>query len=153
MAKLNRTCGICKDKYSYCPTCAADAHKPTWMAVFCSENCREFYNVINDYKHKKVNNENAYKKLKALDLSSLSKLPENFKLIVDEILRNEHQIKIKVSEDAREELAVLEDGTMQDSSIVNEVLQEVNEQIIQSEVDEIVEIKKPRAKRKVKIVE
>ena len=163
MAKLNRTCGICKTKYSYCPTCAADAHKPTWMAVFCSENCKDLYDVINDYKYEKLNKEKAHQRLNDLDLSSTSKLPENFKLIVDEILTKEKQIEMNMSENIEEKIS---DNISSEVNALDEIVEptqvvtneksteELMDSAIQYLSDEsIIEVKKPRTKRKAKIVE
>ena len=45
MAK-NRTCFICGNKYDYCPTCDRDRLKPSWYALFCSDNCYKINNII-----------------------------------------------------------------------------------------------------------
>ena len=86
MAKLNRTCGICRKKYSYCPSCAVDANKPTWMAIFCCDNCRDIYNAINDYEYKLLSKEEAFDKLSKLDLSCKNELPKDFRKTLDEIM-------------------------------------------------------------------
>lgn len=84
--RKTRICSICRKNYHYCPQCAVDANKPTWMFIFCSENCRSFYNVLNDYRYKLLSRKEAYDKLKELDLSCTDKLILDFKQIFDEIL-------------------------------------------------------------------
>ena len=43
MARRQRTCYLCGDKYEYCPTCTQDKFKPTWMVEFHSENCKNIF--------------------------------------------------------------------------------------------------------------
>lgn len=152
MAKLNRACGICKTKYSYCPTCAADAHKPTWMAVFCSENCREIYNVLDDCRYRSLSKKEAYERLSVVDLSCTDKLPGYFKETLDEILE-EGKEKVNVEEVISEEIittpVVIEEAFEEKNIVIKE--QSVEEIAIKDEVIE--EIKKPRPKKKAKFVE
>lgn len=100
MAKKIRTCIICHKKYSYCPSCAADANKPTWMFVFCSENCRAIYNVINDYRYKKLSKEEAAQKLGELDLSCSDVMIEDFQNVISEILESDSADKKEAAEEA-----------------------------------------------------
>ena len=87
MAKRKtRICSVCRDSYQYCPSCAVDAHKPTWMFIFCCENCRSIYNTINDYRYNLLSKEDAAKNLKVLDLSCIDQLIPDFRQLVDEIL-------------------------------------------------------------------
>lgn len=92
--KKTRICSICRKNYHYCPSCAVDANKPTWMFIFCCENCRSFYNVLNDYRYKLLSRKEAYNELKKLDLSCADKLISDFRQIFDEILLEETQKEI-----------------------------------------------------------
>lgn len=125
MAKLNRICTICHKKYSYCPTCGSDINKPTWMAVFCEENCKDLYNVINDYRHKSLSKEEAFCKLNILDLSCINELPDNFKQILDEILNEKHNEKDVFVEINKEDIEV---------ENVEQEVELVNEEIIQAKI-------------------
>lgn len=152
MAKLNRTCGICKTKYSYCPTCVADTHKPTWMAVFCSENCREIYNVLNDCRYHSLSKKDAFDRLSVADLSCADMLPGYFKETLDEILE-EGKEKAMVKEVISEEIIttpVIIEETFEEKNVMHEE-QFVEEIEIKDEVIE--EIKKPRPKKKARFVE
>lgn len=132
MAKLNRTCAICHKKYSYCPTCGSDLHKPTWLAVFCCENCKDLYNVINDYGHKSLSKEEAFCKLNTLDLSCINELPDNFKQILNEIL-DECNVG-ETSMELKEENIEIE-NVKQEIELVNEETALVGEEIIQTNID------------------
>lgn len=93
MASLNRTCIICSTKYRYCPTCSADTKKPTWMILFCGDNCRDLYNILNDYNHKITTKEESYNTVKGIDLSVSGNLPWNFQELLRDILSVENTPK------------------------------------------------------------
>lgn len=152
MAKLNRTCGICKTKYSYCPTCAADAHRPTWMAVFCSENCKKIYDVLDECRYRSLPKKEAFDRLSVVDLSCADMLPGYFKETLNEILE-EGKEKAMVEEVISKEIIttpVIIEETFEDKNVVIEE-QPIEETAIKDEVIE--EIKKPRPKKKAKFVE
>lgn len=151
MAKVNRVCIICHEKYSYCPTCASDAKKPTWMSIFCGENCRNLYNVINDYNHKLLSKEEAFDKLNKLDLSCVDELPKNFRAVINEVLNKRHDVKEEVVEEIAEE-AISEDLNIEESI---EEISIKEEKEIEKETIEVIkgEIKKPKSKKKTKSVE
>lgn len=159
MAKLNRTCCICKKKYSYCPTCMADAKKPTWMILFCGENCRDLYNVLNDYNYKLLSKEEAFDKLKGLDLSCTNELPWNFKEMLNEILSVCSDVKEEIVEEPiQEELIVepvveqiVEETVVEEVSVQEEKVIEETEEVENKVIEE--EIKKPKSRRKTKNVE
>ena len=148
MAKINRTCIACHKKYSYCGTCAADANKPTWMAIFCCENCRNLYNTINDYRHKLLSKEEAYKKLKELKLSSAEELPKSFKESFDEIMREEVKVKKVVEVKIPKETVIEESNetpvaeTIQETKVIEEKVEEKVEET--KAIEEMV--MKPRKK-------
>lgn len=148
----NRVCGICKKSYKYCPSCAADAHRPTWMAVFCSENCREIYNVLDDCRYRSLSKKEAYERLSVVDLSYTDKLPGYFKETLDEILE-EGKEKISVEEVILEEIIttpVIVEETFEEKNIV---IKEQSVEEIETKDEVIEEIKKPRPKKKAKFVE
>ena len=48
-----RKCVCCGKEYDYCPSC----HKkdqPGWMTTFCSEPCKELFNIVAAYNVKRV---------------------------------------------------------------------------------------------------
>lgn len=68
----NRKCVICNKIYSYCSNgCSEDRDKPTYMAVFDSENCRDiYYTCVNATVGHALTKAEAKKRLKKLDLSN-----------------------------------------------------------------------------------
>lgn len=131
MAKLNRTCGICRKKYSYCPSCAVDENKPTWMSIFCSENCRKLYNIIINYDSNIISKEDAFTKVNSLDLSCANQLPENFKVLLNEIVLVEIAEKEeKITEEFAEELTI---ENLDKKQIDAEYIHEENKDVVQKE--------------------
>lgn len=69
--KKQRTCIVCRSKYSYCPVCGEDRNKPTWYAVCCSEECHTVLRAIADYTNKVISKEEANGILSQIDKSKL----------------------------------------------------------------------------------
>lgn len=146
----NRVCGICKKSYKYCPSCAADAHRPTWMAVFCSENCREIYNVLDDCRYRSLSKKEAFDRLSVVDLSCTDKLPGYFKETLEEILTVEKDEVVETVVDA----PVIVERTIETEQYLEETVIEdsvINESTMNEPVIE--EIRKPKSKKKARYVE
>lgn len=132
MAKLNRKCIICGTRYSYCPHCSEDTNKPTWMAIFCGENCKDIYTTLDDFRDGRISREDAQTVLNGLDLSPIEKLPKNFQEIFNEIIVKKD---IEAMDETVEDTADAIDITEFDKN---------NEEVTQNEVKEI---KKPRTRK------
>ena len=87
MSILNKTCVICSDKYSYCPSCGKDRNKPSWMASFCSENCKKIYDIVARYGMNKVDISEAIEVLNTCDLSNKDHFTTSTQRLIDEIYR------------------------------------------------------------------
>lgn len=90
MSKLNRTCVICGNKYSYCFTCSTH-NMPTWKAEFCDENCREIYHICVEYDSNKITKEEALRRLNKCDISAFDKYTDSTKKIIRKIKENNNQ--------------------------------------------------------------
>lgn len=84
--KNNRKCIICSREYHYCSTCGEDSGKPSWYAIFHSQNCHDIYDVCVAYRDKEITVDEAYDKLSKLDLSDLKNFNETTKGQINEIL-------------------------------------------------------------------
>ncbi|MEG0899818.1 MAG: hypothetical protein RSF40_08945 [Oscillospiraceae bacterium] len=71
MAKQNRTCHVCGERYYYCSStsCGESFDKPTWMVLFHDENCKNIWDAISDHFYKKISDEEAIDRLNKCDLS------------------------------------------------------------------------------------
>lgn len=74
MSKV-RECYLCGKKYKYCPSCSQDRMKPSWMAEFHEENCKNIFDICTRYNMQMLTKSEARKALEACDLSN----KENFK--------------------------------------------------------------------------
>ncbi len=91
-----RKCLLCQKEYKYCPYCAEDAYKPTWMFLFHDENCSEIFDVLQRHEQNFYTDEEAIARLKKLDLSVLDTSTETVRNQVKRILSKEKPVKMKV---------------------------------------------------------
>ena len=69
MGKYKKTCLLCKNGYEYCSGCSKFKHLPIYMTIFCSENCKTTYEVMNNYESGIIDVDTAKKQLDELDTS------------------------------------------------------------------------------------
>ena len=113
--KNNRKCILCGKEYSYCGSgCRGDAGKPTWMKLYCSENCKNIFSALNDYNFKLIDKTQAQERLSACDLSI--KLNDHYRSEIEDITaKPKHGLRLKagvideampedIKEEAQEEL-------------------------------------------------
>lgn len=93
MGNKERICSVCKRTYKYCPSCKEDAKKPTWLFAFCSENCRNIYNITSDFENNQITDIEAKAKLEKLDLSRKEYFGESYKNSIASIMKAKAQIK------------------------------------------------------------
>ena len=103
MGRRTRTCYLCGEKYEYCPTCSQDKLKPTWMAEFHSENCKDVFDICTRFNMQLLNKHEAKEVIEKCDLSN--KL--NFRPSVQNTLSNllkadEDKITIDVDAEIKE---------------------------------------------------
>lgn len=79
MGKRDRTCSVCQKRYQYCPTCTQDRMKPYWMLTYCSESCKDIWDICTQYNMKLLTKTEARKALSACDLSGRDTFADNIK--------------------------------------------------------------------------
>ena len=123
MVKLNKTCCVCGSQYSYCPSCGG-AKKPSWMASFCSENCKKVYEAAAAFNMKKMNAEEARVILDTCDLSNQSHFTAATQRLLGEIyiateVKEIEPIKIY----SIEEQPLVESASLQTIEITDEMVE------------------------------
>lgn len=101
MGRRNRECYLCSQDYNYCPTCSQDKLKPTWMAEFHEENCKNIFDICTRYNMQLVNKDEAKAALEKCNLSNKA----NFKPYVQRDLENifaEDKITVNVNAKIKE---------------------------------------------------
>ena len=68
MAKPNRKCFFCGKEYHYCSTCPNDIKKPSWYAMWCSEQCKALDNIVAAHRTGKITTEEAKNKINELNI-------------------------------------------------------------------------------------
>lgn len=84
MGRKTRECYLCGEVYHYCPTCSQDRMKPSWMAEFHDENCKNIFDICTRFNMQLMTKEDAQKALEACDLSN----KDHFKSYVQRDLVN-----------------------------------------------------------------
>lgn len=84
MGRRNRSCYLCGETYQYCPTCSQDRMKPSWMAEFHSENCKNIFDICTRFNMQMFTKDEAKVAIEKCDLSN--KL--NFRPSVQNTLSN-----------------------------------------------------------------
>lgn len=67
MDKNNKICTLCKKAYRYCNTCASDFDKPIWLAMYCSEDCKDIVPILTDYVFHRIEKDEAKSILEGKD--------------------------------------------------------------------------------------
>ena len=62
-------CIICGKKYEYCGHCAKENTRNMWRNLYCSENCRNIYDICGKCVAKTIKADEAYNRLSRLDTS------------------------------------------------------------------------------------
>ena len=102
MLRNNKTCILCGKVYTFCNRCEEFDHLPRWMAIYCSDNCKEIFVTATNYKAGEITKEKAYERLSKCDLSDKNKFHQSVIDILDEILSTEEK-KVKKQEEVIEE--------------------------------------------------
>lgn len=110
-SKFDRTCSVCGTHYEYCGVCSQYQHLPRWMDAYCSENCKDLYNItagwINGWLDKEV-------ELARLNKSDLSKKDQFPKWMRDTIKQMKAYVP-EVSMDAVEKVLSETEETKEDN--------------------------------------
>ena len=90
MAKTNRTCVVCGDKYYYCPSCSTN-RLPAWYATFNGEDCKKIFNVCVNFNLGKISADEAKSALAGIDLKK--EYSEDVKATLDKIEKEAKKAK------------------------------------------------------------
>jgi len=81
----DRKCILDSKQYNYCPHCNHDNPNETWRYLFCSENCREIYKILEDWTGKKISSDDAKQKLVLHELPSLDQIQPSLRKNIEDI--------------------------------------------------------------------
>lgn len=85
MAKL-RTCKICGKQYEYCSHCPSKNLIEPWRSLYCSEGCRDSFEIMGQYVIGKMTADEAKEKLESFGISP-NKVRDIHKAVLIDIFR------------------------------------------------------------------
>ncbi len=92
-----RTCCVCRRSYHFCPVCnEEDKNKEPWYFVYCSENCKDIYNIMSSFENGSINAKTANEQLSKLDLSQKDNFGDSYKNTLSKISTEIKKIKADV---------------------------------------------------------
>ena len=111
----NKTCIVCGKSYKYCSGCAEYTHLEPWHSIYCSDNCKEIFNIVSMYN--KVPKEETRSRLNKCDLSNKNTFHKNILKTINELYSLTEEIKavdtiktnIETIEDVMEKAELVED--------------------------------------------
>lgn len=85
--KFERQCTICSSTYQYCPNCSDFDRLPRWMDAYCSERCKEIYNIVAGYLNHWLEPEVEAARLSELELDDeyIGKLSDTMKDAINQL--------------------------------------------------------------------
>jgi len=137
--KFERQCTICSSTYQYCPNCSDFDRLPRWMDAYCSERCKEIYNITAGFLNHWLKPEIEAARLSELTLDKeyVEKLPDwvkdainqlqqidttNAKAIMSALKNETPEVNPEVSDVKHEEAEISSDGdkTIEDNKPLND---------------------------------
>lgn len=80
---VKRKCVCCGKEYDYCPSCPKK-DQPGWMVTFCSESCKELFNIVSAYNVKRISKEAVIKYMSEHNLE-VDKYVDSVKKVLNEV--------------------------------------------------------------------
>lgn len=118
MIQNNKTCILCKKVYTFCNRCEEYDHLPRWMALYCSNNCKEIFMTATNYEYGEITKEQAKHRLSKCDLSDMNLFHKSVIDVLNAIMEDEEVIEKKenVNETANEDKTSLRPKRMKYSN-------------------------------------
>ena len=98
ISRFDRTCTICGNKYEYCATCSKFSHLPRWMDAYCSENCKDLYNITAGWANNWLDKDIEIARLEKCDLTNIDKYPQWMRDIIKEMQTYKPQVSAETIE-------------------------------------------------------
>ena len=86
MRKLNKKCICCGKVYSFCTGCREYDNQPRWKAIYHDENCKNIFNIANDYYAKIISADEAKELFSACDLTDKESFHSAIAKAIDEVM-------------------------------------------------------------------
>lgn len=90
-----RMCCVCHKEYPFCLCNPEDRLKPTWHFAYCSQNCKDIYNITSSFENGRLSDIDAKAKLEKLDLNDKDNFGESYQKSIDSIMKAKPQVVAK----------------------------------------------------------
>lgn len=90
-----RMCCVCHKEYPFCLCNPEDRLKPTWHFAYCSQNCKDIYNITSSFENGRLSDIDAKAKLEKLDLNEKDNFGESYQKSIDSIMKAKPQVVTK----------------------------------------------------------
>ena len=87
-----RMCCVCHKEYPFCLCNPEDRLKPTWHFAYCSENCKDIYNITSSFENGRLSDIDAKAKLEKLDLNEKDNFGESYQKSIAYIMKAKAQV-------------------------------------------------------------
>ena len=87
-----RMCCVCHKEYPFCLCNPEDRLKPTWHFAYCSENCKDIYNITSSFENGRLSDIDAKAKLEKLDLNEKDNFGESYQKSIDSIMKEKAKV-------------------------------------------------------------
>ena len=109
MGKFDRTCVICGKHYEYCTNCDRFLNYPAYMAMYCSKECVDLFDVLSSFEAGQTSKEDAQKVLQGMDQGKMKMLKNSLansykKIMAEESKSEETEVEEKDSEPIKPEV-------------------------------------------------
>lgn len=121
-----RTCISCGKKYDYCPNCGNFSKYPKWMTEFCSEECKEVFNIISGYNIGVKSDDDVKKVISKYNVNDYSKFSGSIQNTLNSISK---------SSVIKEEIPVVKEAPVIEEKVVVEEEAVVEEAPVEIEVN------------------
>ena len=104
MGKFDRTCVVCGKHYEYCTNCDRFLNYPAYMAMYCSQECVDLFNVLSSFEAGQTSKEDAKKVLQGMDQGKMKMLKNSIANSYKKIMAEESKPEEKESEPVKSEV-------------------------------------------------
>lgn len=100
--RFEKVCTICRKNYQFCSQCSDFDHLPRWMDAYCSENCKDLYNIAAGWINNWLDKDVELARLEKIDLSRKEYYPDWLKNVINEMNSYKSDAPLKAIADALE---------------------------------------------------
>lgn len=102
MSKYDRTCVVCGQHYEYCTNCDKFLKYPIFMAMYCSEECVNLFDVLSSFESGQTSKEDARIILNRMDQNKMGMLKKSLANSYKKIMAEDESIEKPVEEPIKE---------------------------------------------------